>query len=99
MTRPPTSRPLAGPGEGADAMGYPDQKHDQVPVEDTERTVGDDQVAAGHVIEPDEDRLVSTETGEPVRPAGQGGREPGLHPYTDAELDELAAEDDQVVLE
>ena len=83
-------------------MGYPDQKHDEdarIPVEDTERTAGDDQVAAGHVIEPDEDRLVSTETGEPVRPAGEGGREPGLHRYTDAELDELAAGDDQVVLE
>jgi len=83
-------------------MGYPDQKHDQdarVPVEDTERPVGDDQVMVGDVIEPDEDRLVGTETGEPVRPAGEGGKEPGLHRYSGEELDSLAAEDDQVVLE
>ena len=83
-------------------MGYPDQKHDQdarVPVEDAERTADDDQVVAGHVIEPDEDRLVSTEPGDPGRSADEGGTEPGLHRYTDAELDELAAEDDQVVLE
>lgn len=78
-------------------MGYPDQKHDQdhVPVEDSERPVGDDQVVVGDVIEPDEDRLVSTETGEPVRPAGEGGP----HRYSGDELDALAAEDDQVVLE
>jgi hypothetical protein len=83
-------------------MGYPDQKHDQdarVPVEDTERPAGDDQVVAGHVLEPDEDRLVGTEPGEPGRPSDEGGTEPGLHRYTGAELDELAAEDDQVVLE
>ena len=83
-------------------MGYPDQKHDQdarVPVEDPERTVGDDQVVVGDVIEPDQDRLAGTETGEPVRPAGEDGPEPGLHRYTGEELDELAAEDDQVVLE
>jgi hypothetical protein len=83
-------------------MGYPDQKHDQdarVPLEDAERTADDNQVAAGNVIEPDEDRLVGTEPGEPGRPADEGGAEPGLHRYTGAELDELAAEDDQVVLE
>jgi len=82
-------------------MGYPDQKHDQdhVPVEDSERAVGDDQVVAGHVIEPDEDRLVAGGTGEPVPPADEGGAEPGPHRYTGDELDALAAEDDQVVLE
>jgi hypothetical protein len=82
-------------------MGYPDQKHDQdhVPVQDTDRTAGDDQTVAGYIAEPDEDRLVSTGTGEPVRPAGEGGSEPGLHRYTGDQLDALAAEDDQVVLE
>jgi len=79
-------------------MGYPDQKHDQdhVPVEDSERRVSDDQAVAGHVIEPDEDRLVDAETGEPVPP---GTEEPGLHRYTGDELDALGAEDDQVVVE
>jgi hypothetical protein len=79
-------------------MGYPDQKHDQdhIPVEDAERPVGDDQAVAGYVIEPDEDRMVDAETGEPVRPAGEGA---GPHRYTGDELDALAAEDDQVVLE
>lgn len=79
-------------------MGYPDQKDDRdtrVPVEDTERMVGDDQATAGRVIEPDEDRLVDTETGEPVPAPDETGR----HRYSGAELDELAAEDDQVVLE
>jgi len=82
-------------------MGYPDQKHDQdhVPVEDSERRVSDDQAVAGHVIEPDEDRLVDAETGEPVRPASEGTEEPGLHRYTGDELDALGAEDDQVVVE
>lgn len=82
-------------------MGYPDQKHDQdyIPVEDPERPVGDDQAVAGHVIEPDEDRLVAAETGEPVRPAGEGPAEDGPHRYTGDELGALAAEDDQVVLE
>jgi hypothetical protein len=82
-------------------MGYPDQKHDQdhIPVEDAERPVGDDQAVAGHVIEPDEDRMVDAETGEPVRPAGEGAEDAGPHRYTGDELDALAAEDDQVVLE
>ncbi len=82
-------------------MGYPDQKHDQdhIPVEDAERPVGDDQAVAGHVIEPDEDRMVDAETGEPVRPAGEGAQDAGPHRYTGDELDALAAEDDQVVLE
>ncbi|HEY8043985.1 MAG TPA: hypothetical protein VIF35_06965 [Streptosporangiaceae bacterium] len=82
-------------------MAYPDQKHDQdhIPVEDAERPVGDDQAVAGHVIEPDEDRMVDAETGEPVRPAGEGAEDAGPHRYTGDELDALAAEDDQVVLE
>jgi len=82
-------------------MGYPDQKHDQdhVPAEDSERMVGDDQAVGGRVIEPDEDRLVDTETGEPARPAGADTAEAGRRRYTGDELDELAAEDDQVVLE
>ena len=82
-------------------MGYPDQTHDQdhFPAEDAERPVGDDQAVAGHVIEPDEDRMVDAETGEPVRPAGEGAQDAGPHRYTGDELDALAAEDDQVVLE
>lgn len=82
-------------------MGYPDQKHDQdqVPVEDSERMVGQYDVTAGRVIEPDEDRLVGTETGEPVPSAGEGATEAGTRRYTGDELDELAAEDDQVVLQ
>jgi hypothetical protein len=84
-------------------MGYPDQKDDQdtrVPVEDSERPVGEDQVVVGEVIEPDEDRLVDTGTGESVRPAADD--ETGARRYTGDELDELGAEDDQddqVVLE
>jgi hypothetical protein len=76
-------------------MGYPDQKDDydtRVPVEDSERTVGDDQATTGRVIEPDEDRLVDTE-GETAPPPGEARR------YSGDELDEFAAEDDHVVLE
>jgi hypothetical protein len=84
-------------------MGYPDQKDDQdtrMPVEDSERLVGEDEAVAGRVIEPDEDRLVDTETGEPVPAPGDGLPEDGKHRYTgDAGLGEPAAEDDQVVLE
>ena len=79
-------------------MAYPDQKDGRdtrVPVEDSERMVGDDQATAGRVIEPDEDRLVDTEMGEPVPAPGEAG----LHRYSSDDLDELAAEDDQVVLE
>src|SRR5262245_61633298 len=101
--RTPRSAPLAGPDEGADAMGYPDQKDDQdtrMPVEDSERLVGEDETAAGRVIEPDEDRLVGADAGEPVPPPGDGLPGNGTHRYTgDADLDEPAADDDQVVLE
>jgi hypothetical protein len=80
-------------------MGYPDQKDDydtRVPVEDSERTVGDDQATVGRVIEPDEDRLVGTE-GETAPPPAED--EAGRRRYSGDELDEIAAEDDQVVLE
>jgi len=83
-------------------MGYPDQKDDhdtRIPVEDQDRLVGDDHVTVGRVIEPDEDRLVSSETGEPVPAAGEGTDEAGPRRYSGDELDDLAAEDDQVVLE
>ena len=83
-------------------MGYPDQKDDQdhFPVEDSERLVGEDETAAGRVIEPDEDRLVGADAGEPVPPPGDGLPGNGTHRYTgDADLDEPAADDDQVVLE
>ena len=79
-------------------MAYPDQKHDQdhLPFDDAERPAGDDQAGSCHLIEPDGYRMVDAETGEPVRPAGRGA---GPHRYTGDELDALAAEDDQVVLE
>ena len=84
-------------------MGYPDQKDDQdtrMPVDDPERLVGEDETVAGRVIEPDEDRLVGADAGEPVPPPGDGLPENGRHRYTgDAGLGEPAAEDDQVVLE
>jgi hypothetical protein len=83
-------------------MGYPDQKDDhdtRIPVEDQDRLVGDDDITVGRVIEPDEDRLVSSETGEPVPAAGEGTDEAGRHRYSGDELDDLTAEDDQVVLE
>jgi hypothetical protein len=83
-------------------MGYPDQKDDQdtrMPVEDSERIVGEDETVAGRVIEPDEDRLVGADTGEPVPPPGGGLPENGRHRYTgDAALGEPDAGDDQVVL-
>ena len=83
-------------------MGYPDQKDDRdtrVPVEDSERPAGEDQVVVGEVIEPGEDRLVGTGTGESVRPAADDSDEAGARRYTGDELDELGAEDDPVVLE
>lgn len=83
-------------------MGYPDQKDDQdtrMPVEDSERMVGEDEAAAGRVLEPDEDRLAGADPAEPVPPPGDGPAD-GRHWYTgDAGLGEPAAEDDQVVLE
>jgi len=81
-------------------MGYPDQKDDRdhVPVEDSERLVGDDESVAGRVIEPDEDRLVRVDPGEPLPPPGDGLPENGKHRYT-GDPDEPAAADDQVVLE
>jgi hypothetical protein len=83
-------------------MGYPDQKDDhdtRIPVEDQDRMVHDDQVTVGRVIEPDEDRLVDNGTGEPVPAAGEDTGEAGQRRYSGDELDDIAAEDDQVVLE